>query len=149
MSSCPQLSDDFARIKPQYAVDKDVDQLLQLWQQTFKYLLSILSRPPGTYELTREKVLKLIRAQQVLIWRKTSADLLACVVIKINKEQKKGKLAVNRPAFLGILGYASTSQATHSITQVRPHGTPEGGTGLGPRPAHQAWGILAALIPQY
>jgi len=32
---------------------------------------------------------------------------------------------------------------------VRPHGTPEGDTGFGPRPAHQAWGILAALELQY
>ncbi|MFX1536440.1 MAG: hypothetical protein ACFFDI_19675, partial [Promethearchaeota archaeon] len=81
MSSCPQLSDDFARIKPQYAKDKDADQLIQLWQQTFRYLLTILSRPPGTYKLTKEQVLKLIRAQQVLVWRKPSSDLLACVVI--------------------------------------------------------------------
>ncbi|MFX1255471.1 MAG: GNAT family N-acetyltransferase [Promethearchaeota archaeon] len=98
MSNNLQLLDDFTKIKPQYAEEKDADQLLQMWQQTFRYLLSILSRPPGTYELTKEKVLNLIRAQQVLIWRKTPTELFACIVIKINKENKKasfGKLAVN------------------------------------------------------
>ncbi|MFX0090567.1 MAG: hypothetical protein ACFFBD_02295 [Candidatus Hodarchaeota archaeon] len=34
------------------------------------------------------------------------------------------------------------SQATHLIAQVCPHGTPEGDTGLEPRPSRQTMGIF-------
>ena len=98
MPSYPESFEEFARIKPQFAEEKDAEKILQLWQQTFKYLLSILSRPPGTLEVTKEKVLESIKAHRIVVWRKPSFDLLACVVIKIDKEGKKasfGRLAVN------------------------------------------------------
>ena len=89
---------DFAILQPRVAINQDIEQLILMWKQTYAYLLSILSRPPGTLQMTKEKVLKLINNHRIFIWQKNPSEILACVVVKIDYEKKLasfGKLAVS------------------------------------------------------
>ncbi|MFX0091163.1 MAG: hypothetical protein ACFFBD_05310, partial [Candidatus Hodarchaeota archaeon] len=75
MSNYSRLTPDFNEIKPRLAENKDAEEIIQLWQKSFKYLLSILSRPPGTLEVTKKKILEDIKTQRIYIWRKSSSEL--------------------------------------------------------------------------